>query len=496
MFSFSLLGEAPLRVIEAKEGEVVTSRLLWYNKGEFMRKNLFKNKRITLVGLGRYPKGSSFSSAEFLLRQGARVTVVDEKPASELPAFSMWKKRLPTLTYKLATYTKADILSADMILRAPNILGHHPLLKKARARKIPIHTDISLFFLAHPSVDVGITGTRGKSTTSALVAAILRKHWKSVYLGGNISVSPLTFVHKLRSSSHVILELSSYLTESLQAVHKSPHVACVTNVYRDHLNVHRNFQEYVHAKEEIFRSQQKNDFCVLNADDRECVRMARSVPSQVIWFSRSRKNTKQPAVFVEGLSIVFRDRRGNHAILPTSLIRLRGEHNIANVCAAVAIATALHIPNSAIRKGVASFRGLPHRLEVVANKKNFQCVNDSSSTIPDATIAALKSFDEPVILLFGGNDKKLDFRAAACVIHEHATYTYILPGTASSKIKRAFTSVRAPFTSTLSLADAFSRAVREHPAGTILLSPGASSFHEFENEFERGEAFRTLVNTL
>lgn len=433
------------------------------------------------------------ASAEFLVKRGAVVTVVDEKPATELSALPMWKKRLPNITYALGRFKATAVTDADLIIRNPSILPSHGLLKKAHRKGIPIHTDISLFFEARPNVDAGITGTRGKSTISALVAHILKQHFHSVYLGGNISISPLSFLDRLGRRSRVVLELSSYLTESLKTVERSPHVACMTNLYPDHLNVHKNFQDYKNAKAMIFRYQTKKDYCVLNADDPTCKRFARDVPATIIWFSLSPVQRKR-AVFVRNGKIVSKDGSRETTILSLSDIRLRGQHNVANVCAAVAVARAFGLSASSIRKGVTTFRGLPHRLEDLGLKKGFHFYNDSSSTIPEATLRALETIDQPVILLVGGNDKNVRFTSLAAA-KGSVRHAFLLPGSATSKIQTVFRRARIPWTTARSLSDAFTKAVTMFSGGTILLSPAASSFAEFSNEFERGDAFRRLVTS-
>lgn len=460
-----------------------------------MTATTFTHKRVTILGLGRYPQGSSIASAEFMVRHGAIVTVVDEKPARELHALPMWKKRLPQVRYKLGEFQEEDITGADCIVRNPSILPHHHLLRKAAEKGIPVYTDISLFFSLRRRVDVGITGTRGKSTTAALVAHIAKQHSTSVHLGGNIATSPLSFAENLKQKGKIILELSSYLTESLTPVRRSPHIACITNIYPDHLNVHRNFHEYREAKANIFRYQTRKDFCILNADEPHANSLARRVRSQLIWFSGGLLKRNR-GVFVEDENVVYKHDGKRQCILALSDIHIPGNHNIANVCAAVAVSLALRIPISKIRVGVRTFHGLPHRLEYIGKKRGFAFYNDSASTIPEATIRALETMREPVILLVGGNDKKLQYSSLFAGTGDRVRHAFLLPGTATPKIEAACKRFSISCTRARSLRDAFRQAVAASASGTVLLSPAASSFSEFQNEFERGEAFRSLVNAL
>ncbi|MBI4139012.1 UDP-N-acetylmuramoyl-L-alanine--D-glutamate ligase [Candidatus Uhrbacteria bacterium] len=442
----------------------------------------WKGKKVLILGLGQYPKGSGISAALFLARQGAVLRVTDQKSADDLGANVTRLKRFKGIQFILGRHRVEDIRWADVILRNPRVRPSSREMILASKLGKRIESDITLFLAECPSAVIGVTGTRGKSTTSALVAEMLKRSGKRVWLGGNILVSPLTFLSKVRPTDVVVLELSSWQLETTGARGRSPRYALITNLMRDHLNTYEGMEEYAEAKAQIFRHQRPNDVVVLNADDAYGRRWAKEAPGQVILFS---KKSKFP--------------------VPKKLSKLMGHHNEMNIIAASRIACAAGATQNGIRSAIKNFKGLPDRLETVAVKRGIRFINDTTATTPDATMAAIlaqeagskKQEARRIHLLFGGADKKLEFDDVANLLKRKKVCSSVFEGTARKKIERAFKKARYAWTVVKSMTEAV-QFHREHAkkGEIILLSPGCASFGMFANEFDRGQQFRKIVRLL
>lgn len=438
-------------------------------------KESWNDVRVLILGLGQYPKGSGISAALFAARNGADVLVTDQKSEKDLSANVRRLKKFRNVRFRLGAHDLADVRWADVILRNPRVRHDSPEMRLAARLGKTVESDVSLFLKRCPASVIGITGTRGKSTTSALVAEMLRTFGKRVWLGGNILVSPLTFLSKVKPSDVVVLELSSWQLEVTGAAGISPHIACVTNLMRDHLNTYPGMEEYAEAKAQIFRHQTEQDVVVLNGDDAYGRQWARETPSQVHIFSK-----KQLSSFRQEFPL-----------------RLPGDHNALNALAASTVAFAAGATKVAIRKALRGFTGLPHRQEVVAVRGGMTYVNDTTATTPDGTIAALRTFRKRgsrIHIIIGGADKELEFDDLATELRKAHAHVIVLPGTAHAKLTRAFGRRNVPFEDASDLRSAVMRCQRLAAKGdVIVLSPGCASFGLFKNEFDRGEQFRRLV---
>lgn len=456
-----------------------------------------------IFGLGRYEQGSGISAARFFVRLGARVTVTDLKTEKELRPTVRLLKKLP-ITFHLGGHRLADIRSADFVIRNPGVPSHSPFIREARRRGIPVMTDVSVFLQLCPCIVVGITGTRGKSTTTALVGEMLRAARKHVFVGGNIQRSPLTFLHELDPQSIVVLELSSWLLESLADINASPHAALVTNIYPDHLNIHRTMAAYVRAKENIFRFAPPGGVLVLNYDNAYTRRMGRG-RSGVIWFSMKPLPAKTTGLCLRrGIMVVQHGSAGHgwhaHEVMPVNRMRLAGTHNIENALGASALALAVGAKQEDVVRVLTRFHGLPSRQEVVRTLRGVTWVNDTTATTPEAAIAALRRFGNShaqTILIAGGADKKLKFSVLAREIKRRCKAVILLDGTATPKLKRELSA----FSAQLSVARSMQEAVRTAKKITargdvVLLSPGCASFGIFQNEYDRGDQFVRAVRRL
>ncbi len=443
--------------------------------------------KVLILGLGQYPKGSGIAAALFFARKGDETLVSDLRGRRELPKRHLSQlKRFSNVRFRLGEHRLEDIRWADVIVRHPRVRPDSKEMKLAGRLGKKIVSDVSLFLERCPCPVVGITGTRGKSTTSTLVAEMLKASGRRTWLGGNILISPLTFFSKVKKTDIVVLELSSWQLEVTGSAGLSPHVACVTNIMRDHLNTYSGMEEYAEAKAQIFRHQKPTDIIVLNGDDAYGKRWMKEAPGRVLVFSKKQ---------IKKSSLYEREVGGMPA----------GEHMKMNMLAATLTAKASGATNVGIRGALKNFSGLPHRQEIVAVKRGITYVNDTTSTTPDATIAALKTFSpirrstpdarRPTLhLILGGADKELEFDQLARELKKTRVDVAVLPGTAHAKLVRALSKNQVSYSDAADLKRAVSilRSRAQH-GDVILLSPACASFGLFRNEFERGDRFSRLA---
>lgn len=465
----------------------------------------FKNKKITVMGLGLYKEGSGISATRFLVSQGAKVTVTDLKTKAEL---ADQIKRLGPLAQKvdfvLGEHVEADFKHADMIIKNPAIPRYSKYLEIARKNNIPIETDISLFFkLVNRKQIIGITGTRGKSTTTTLIYEILSLAKKKVIIGGNITKSPLVQLNKMSTKGGnnglAVLELSSWLLESLEDAKLSPHIAVFTNIYPDHLNTYKDINDYALAKENIFKWQNLQDYVVLNRDNKFTKKIGAYVPSKRFWFSLE-EFKEENGSFLKNKNIYFRIGGQEKKILSISDIKVPGEHNIANVLGAVCVAGILGIEPKIIKKAVRNFSGVPNRLELLKEIGGVKYYNDTTSTTPEAGLAGLKALKKNkknIVLIAGGADKGLDFSKWIKEIEQTVKYLVLFKGTGTDRILKIIKNKKINLVVASSMAEAIGLAKSFAKSGDIvLLSPACASFGMFKNEFDRGDQFRKIVGKL
>lgn len=434
----------------------------------------WKGKHVVVLGLGQYTKGSGVAAALFFARAGADLLVSDFYFTKTMATNVAQLKKFKNVRFLFNKHPIKEVASAELVVKHQRMRSSEPEIREALKRNIPIETAESLFLKLCPCPVIGITGTRGKSTTTTLVYEMLRQGKRKVWLGGNILVSPLTFLHRIKPDDLVVLELSSFQLEGTGAAGISPHIACVTNVMRDHLNAYGSMEEYTEAKAQIFRHQNADDVVVLNGDDADGKRWTKEAPGRVAVFSKKQK-------------------------LPTSF-SLPGEHNRMNALAAVLAARSAGASASAITKTLKTFKGLKDRQEIVAVKKGITYVNDSTATTPDGAIAALKVFREKarkLHVIIGGSDKKLEFDGFAKELKASRADIVVLPGTAHAKLTASLKKQRVAYTDVKTLKEGVhSLRSRAQKGDVILLSPGCASFGMFKNEFDRGEQFHRLITRL
>jgi UDP-N-acetylmuramoylalanine--D-glutamate ligase len=432
----------------------------------------YRNRNALVMGLGVHGGGTGV--ARFLAERGARVTVTDLQPAERLTQ-SIAALRPYDVRFVLGEHRESDFAGADFVVRNPGVPRAHPCLQVADSHGVPIYMEMTLFFLECPSPRItGVSGTKGKTTTTTLIGEIVRAAGRDVVVAGNLRVSALEQLPRIGPRTEVVLELSSFQLEGLEAIRRSPATACITNLMADHLNRYPSLESYFEAKTHIFRYQDGSGTLVLNRDDPHSRALAGRAPGRVEWF---------------GLAD---DTPG------ADDSRLRGEHNRANMAAAAAVARALGIASATTGATIGAFRGVPYRQELVRERAGVQFVNDSAATTPDALMAALAAAEGPVVLIAGGADKELDFTrlgVAALAPGSPLKAAVLLEGSATDKVQAALgPRVGGRFGD---LSSALSRATELASAGdVVLLSPGCASFGMFANEFDRGDQYNALVQAL
>ena len=466
----------------------------------------FSGKKVLVMGLGLH--GGGAGAVEFLARRRAKITVTDLRTARQLAPTIRALQHLKGIRYVLGKHHTQDFLAADVIIKNPGVRLDSPYLKAADAKGIPITSDMGIFFAMCPAQIIGVTGTRGKSTTTYLIWKLLKtKFGNRVHYGGNIRKSVLAILPRIKKGDLVVLELSSFQLQDLAAEKISPHIAVITNLLRDHLNWHRDMHEYAQAKAAIFRFQQPGNHLFINSEDAGLRRLVRRAPAHMHTVAAATPlGSRQYSPILENA--------GMSGIVDRNL----GAHYRPSVALAIAVARHFGVPDAAIAKTVRIHKGLPARQELIATVRGVRFINDTTATIPDAAIAAIRRFralagsSHRLILIAGGQDKKLDFRTMAREMKKNVDAAVFLPGTATDiliresrvknqesrrlKSKSKVQSSKKYFLAR-SMEEAVATAWKEAgKSGYIVLSPGAASFGLFLNEFDRGDQFVQAVKKV
>ncbi len=453
---------------------------------------------MSVVILGAARQGLAL--ARFLQRQGARVTLSDLRPAAQVEDAVQSLKDLP-IRWVLGGHPLEMLDGADLLCLSGGVPLEQPIVAEAAHRGIPLSNDSQIFMEAVPCKVIGITGSAGKTTTTTLVgriaAAAVTPPVKS-WVGGNIGLPLIDRLDKIHPADLVVLELSSFQLELMTV---SPHIAVVLNITPNHLDRHGTMQAYTAAKARILAYQSSEGTAVLGREDAGAWGLAPQVNGRLVSFGFDQPPTDQSGAFIRANSICFQDGPKIEELAPCSLVTLRGRHNLLNVLAACATAAVAGISPEAIQQGLLGFNGVAHRLELVRVWRGVSWYNDSIATAPERTIAAIQAFDEPLILMLGGRDKKLPWEDLASLIHQRVDHVVVF-GEASPKILQALGPQqpgRRPFT--LSRCETLQEAVQAVAAvaeagDVVLLSPGGTSFDQFKDFEERGERFRVWVNQL
>ncbi len=424
-----------------------------------------EGKWVTVAGLGRF--GGGIAVCRWLVRHGANVRVADRASAGELAESVRQLDGLP-IEFHLGDQSETDFTQADLVVASPAIPPNNPMLNAAAAAGVPITTEIRLFVERCEAPILGVTGTKGKSTTTALLGRMLEKKFRT-WVGGNIGKSLLDDLAKIRRDHLVVLELSSFMLHHLGQVRWSPHVAVVTMISSDHLDWHGSAEAYVDAKRNIVRFQQPDDFAVLNQGNELSAALASETRGQVVLFPQDNRHFQ---------------------------LALAGQHNQLNAQAAFAAAKILGIPWEQAQETIEDFSGLPHRLQLVKEIGGVRFINDSIATVPEAAIAALNSFPPGrVIQIVGGSKKKDPPIADFCRLLARRAKAIVCIGETGPKIAAELAGYPAASVHTCGDLPAAVRLARSLAVGgdVILLSPGYASFDQFANFEKRGEVFAALA---
>ena len=431
---------------------------------------------------------------DYLYKHSANVTLFDKN--EELDKSIINKINDYGMKLSLGENYLEKLNNFDIIFRSPSIRRDLPEIIKEQERGAILTSEIELVVEICPGTVIGVTGSDGKTTTSSLIYEILKQNNKKCYLGGNIGVPLFTKLEEMEKDCYVVLELSSF---QLMTMEVSPEIAVITNITPNHLDIHKSYDEYIEAKSNIFKYQDKDGILVLNYDNEITRNLANEANGKVVYFS-SREKLNNGIIVDDGIMKIAEDGLRRH-ILNTKNIHLRGIHNYENICAAIGATKSIIEIEKSI-KPISEFRGVEHRLEYVRKINEIKWYNDSIGTSPTRTIAGLNSFDEKIVLIAGGYDKHLDYEPLAKPIVERVS-SLILLGQTANKIESVvknelkYQNKNMPIYKVNSLEEAIIMAKQVAKLGEIVLfSPASASFDSFKNFAERGNKFKKIVQEM
>ncbi len=482
---------------------------------DLSRINNFQDATVTVMGLGRYKKGSGIGAAKWLMRHGAQLVITDLKDEEDLRESveeimhwytqyrAQYKDRdIYQPVFVLGKHDADNFTNVDLVVQNPGVARESEFVTLAKEQGVPIESDISLFFRYCPFPIFSITGTRGKSTTTALLGEMLKhKHPKTV-VAGNITRSPLEDLDWLLEEKEpvpVVLELSSWLLESIEGLGLGPQIALLTNAYKDHLDRYASFEAYVAAKELIFKEQKPEQIAILNADQEIMHEIAgRAVSKHIYWFSASTLPEGANGVYRDGDNLVRRMDGVVTNYAHVHDLKLEGDHNLMNALSASLAAHLGGVSDEDIHASLKTFAGLPGRQEILGEVEGILFVNDTTGTSPEGVMAALSRFGKGgnIVLICGGSSKGLSFTEMGKMIGDQCKYVVIFDGDAANDLESAIGD-GAPSVRVTSMEQAVKEAYENAKLGdVVLLSPGTSSFGIFKNEFDRGDQFKAMFEKL
>ncbi|MGL1890429.1 MAG: UDP-N-acetylmuramoyl-L-alanine--D-glutamate ligase [Spirochaetaceae bacterium] len=449
----------------------------------------FKDKKITIMGLGLH--GGGLASALFFLNEGAKLTITDLRSEEILkPTIKQLEKY--NIKYTLGCHLDQDFTDADIVIKNPGVPSSSKYLKLAKR----IETDISIFLNMTNAPIIAVTGSKGKSSTVSAIDFVLKKFNPKTKLGGNITVSPLTFVQDVDSETPVILELSSWQLADIQGKGcLKAEIATVTNIMNDHQNAYDCLDDYAADKAVIF--QNLDGIAILNYDDSYSKFFRSKLIQEPLYIANCLKPKTFNGAFLDDQKQGWVQIEGKQELILKRELSLKGDHQRTNLLLAGLILYKFGVPTALIKDELAKFRGIAHRMELFHQKDGVKYYNDSAATIPEAVVAAVKSFTDPVRLISGGTDKELEFSSIKEVFKRPETI-HLLKGTGTDKmikvLKEQGINYFGPYSSlkelildlipTLKIGD------------NVLFSPGATSFGMFNNEFDRGNQFKDIISNI
>ena len=459
-----------------------------------MNRQNWNGKKILVLGAAR----QGLALARYLSSHGANIVLNDYKSPD---LFSVDLQPLQDLGVEMVFGSHpVELLNGiDLLCLSGGIPLSLPIVQQAVHKGIPLSNDSQVFMEAVPCRTIGITGSAGKTTTTTLVGRMTEVgHPAKVWVGGNIGLPLITFVDQMQPEDLVVMELSSFQLDQMTI---SPDIAAVLNITPNHLDRHGTMQAYIEAKSQILLHQSANNVAVLNRDDPGAWSLAGSVVGSLVTFGFNRPEGEYRGTSFDQGWVWLSTGINEEQLMPREMIMLKGDHNVSNVLAACAIAHAAGITAEAMVNGVAGFSGVPHRLELVRILHGVAWYNDSIATAPERTMAALRSFQEPVVLLLGGRDKNLPWDELVSMTNQGIRHIALF-GEAAQMIKSKLQAANgSSATYSVSISSTLQEAINAaqaaaRPGDIVLLSPGCTSFDAFKDFEERGEKFRQWVNRL
>ncbi|MCK9230713.1 MAG: UDP-N-acetylmuramoyl-L-alanine--D-glutamate ligase [Syntrophales bacterium] len=437
-------------------------------------------KQVLVYGLGT----TGIAVARFLAGRGARVHAIDDRPLEELSHAAASLKDYP-LTVEYAPGTPSLPPGTELVIPSPGVPPANLVLQEAEAKGIPVISEIELAFAFIERPIVAVTGTNGKTTATELAGHMLKLWGQEVFLGGNLGTPLISCAGNDGGFDVLVVEVSSFQLQWVRDFR--PRIAVLLNVGTDHLDYHGSLDNYKDAKKRIFKNMGPGDPAILNADDPCSTELVESIAGPVILFSS--KGILEEGIFVDGPNLRLRRHGFAEEVYFLEHVQLRGRHNRENIMASIVAARACECPREVIQEALESFQGLPHRIEEVGSWRGVRFFNDSKGTNVDAVMRALEAFEEPLVLLMGGRDKKDDFSRLEEPLREKVRELILFgeagPGIAGMLGGIVSTSVEK------TLDAAVDRAlVSARPGDVVLLSPGCASFDEFVDYRERGDFFK------
>jgi len=444
-------------------------------------------RRVTVMGLGTF--GGGVGAARFFAERGVEVTVTDLKDRGELSE-SISRLGGLGIRFVLGRHDTRDFTDTDLVVVSPAVPRDSEYVEAARRNGVPLQTEIGLFVERCPAPLCGVTGSVGKTTTVSMLGSILEHSGRPHHVGGNIGGSLLPALPEISEDDVVVLELSSFQLEWLAEMSWSPHIAAVLNILPNHLDRHGTMENYLEAKAAILEHQDTRDYAVLVRDDPGSRSLSGRTRARLVWVGTA---LDSPGVTLLDGWMVERGEGGAVPLCEVGRLAVPGKHMVADAMTAAACARVMGIGADAIAGGLASFRGLPHRLEKVGGCGGVTFYNDSKATTPEAAAAAVEAFDAPVVAILGGYDKGAPFEEMAERMAGRVKWAALI-GRTAPRISAALDGVGVEHAVFPSLEEAFAGCVaRAREGDIVLLSPGCASYDMFANFEERGEAFRRLV---
>ncbi|MBI2096284.1 MAG: UDP-N-acetylmuramoyl-L-alanine--D-glutamate ligase [Candidatus Taylorbacteria bacterium] len=473
-----------------------------------MTSESLSGKKVLLVGLGKL--GGGVATAKWLIKRGVRLTVTDLKNEYELaPSLKKLESFKEKITFVLGKHRERDFADNEIIVVNPDVSLKNRYLEIARGNGRKIENEFSLFLKEIDQKQlIAVTGTRGKTTTATWIHHILKTAYQNTMLAGNFPERPLLeSVEKYNRKEPVVVETPSFLLEHLESDLLSPRMAIITNIYPDHLNRHETMENYASIKAKIFKNQNKENVLIINGENNPWTSflLNKNPQSKVYFFSTNEELDKNlEGAFLKNKKVIFRLKGTEEAVLEVSSFNKKwGLHNVQNLLTAILAAHLFGSPFRKIRTTIDNLPLIRFREELIYDNGHIKIYNDSASTSPEATIAAVKRFSGGnLILICGGTDRSLDFSALAREINSHLSpeNVFLLAGSGTDKLLKdlqfstKYPIIKGELGQCLLEAIALARS-RTGPS-TIIFSPGAKSFEQFRNEYHRGESFNHAVESL